>query len=295
MPKKKHAMSRFINPYTDFGFKKLFGEEASKDLLADLLNTLLPEKHQIATLEFRNPELLGEVARDRRVIFDIYCENEKKEPFIVEMQRAEQENFKDRALYYSAHPIREQGRQGRDWDFCLSTVYFIGILDFVFEPKDVAPTLIHEVSLKDKKGREFYEKLQHIYVQMPVFDKEESELVTRQDKWFYFLKNLPGLDHIPSILKEEVFQKAFQKAEYAAMPKLDRARHDQELNDYRTYMSVMRKAVKDGEARGEARGEAKGEAKRNVEIARSMKKDAIDPAVIAKHTGLSLEEIKRLK
>ena len=92
-------MSRYINPYTDFGFKKLFGEEASKDLLADFLNTLLPERHRIHTLEFHNPEQLGPAKTDRRAVFDIYCENNKGEQFIVEMQKAEQENFKDRSLY----------------------------------------------------------------------------------------------------------------------------------------------------------------------------------------------------
>ena len=287
MPKKKKTMPRFINPYTDFGFKKLFGEEASKDLLIDLLNTLLPKKHLIKTLTFRDPEQLGTSASDRRAVFDVYCENAKKEPFIVEMQRAEQEYFKDRSVYYSAHPIREQGQRGKGWNYCLKTVYFIGILDFVFEPEEVVPTLIHEVSLKDKHGKEFYDKLQYIYVQMPVFDKTESELTTRQDKWFYFLKNLPDLDQIPSILKEDVFQKAFQKAEYAALPKVDQRQYEQELDDYRTYMSTIRKAEQDGEARGKA--------ERDIEIARNMKKKGLDSALIAEMTGLSADEIKRLK
>ena len=145
-------MARYINPYTDFGFKKLFGEEASKGLLADFLNTLLPERHQIHTLEFRNPELLGSTSVDRRAVFEIYCENDKTEQFIVEMQKAEEDNFKDRSLYYVAHPVRAQGQKGRKWNFNLKTVYFIGILDFVFDKRDPDPLLITEVSLKDQQG-----------------------------------------------------------------------------------------------------------------------------------------------
>ena len=110
-------MVRYINPYTDFGFKKLFGEEASKDLLADFLNTLLPERHQIHTLEFRNPELLGPTSADRRAVFDIYCENNKGEQFIVEMQKAEQEFFKDRSVYYISYLIRQQGKKGKNWNY----------------------------------------------------------------------------------------------------------------------------------------------------------------------------------
>ncbi|MCL2709448.1 MAG: Rpn family recombination-promoting nuclease/putative transposase [Planctomycetaceae bacterium] len=105
-------MSRFINPYTDFGFKRLFGEEASKDLLIDFLNTFLPEKHRVKTLEFRDTEQLGVTNLDRRAIFDIYCVAENGEHFIVEMQKAKQDWFRDRAIFYAAFPIRNQAPKG---------------------------------------------------------------------------------------------------------------------------------------------------------------------------------------
>jgi predicted transposase/invertase (TIGR01784 family) len=274
-------MTKYINPYTDFGFKKLFGEPANADLLIDFLNTLLPEKHQIETLKFRDKESLGAAASDRRAVFDIYCENSKEEPFIVEMQKAEQEFFKDRSLYYTSHPVREQGIKGK-WDFELKPVYFNGILDFMYEKGVDKPVLVREVSLKDQFGQEFYEKLKWIYIQMPVFDLEESQLKTRRDKWFYFLKNLPDLNHIPAIMKEEVFQKAFHTAEVAAMAPKERRIYEQDLNDYWTYLSSIETAEKKGEAKG-------------IELtARNMKKEGFDPAIIVKITGLSPDEIKRL-
>jgi predicted transposase/invertase (TIGR01784 family) len=285
------AMSRYINPYTDFGFKKLFGEEASKDLLADFLNTLLPERHQIHTLEFRNPELLGASAADRRAVFDIYCENDKGEQFIVEMQKAEQENFKDRSLYYVSHPIRAQGKKGKKWKFNLKTVYFIGILDFIYDKDDPVPLLITEVSLKNQHGKEFYDKLKMLYIQMPLFKKKASELKTHQDKWFYFLKNLPDLKHIPAIMKDKVFKKAFHTAELAAMPEKEREQYEHDLHHYWTYLSTIDFA----KASGKKLGRAEGRAEEKIEIARSMKKDGVESNVIAKYTGLSLEEIKRLK
>ena len=271
-------MSKYINPYTDFGFKKLFGEEANKDLLIDFLNTFLPEKHQIKTLDFRNTEQLGSSATDRRSVFDIYCENDKKEKFIVEMQKAEQEYFKDRSLYYVSHPIRAQGRRGK-WDFNLKTVYFIGILDFVYDADDPNPLLIREVSLKDQNGKEFYDKLKMTYIQMPLFTKTESELTTHREKWLFFLKNLPDLEHIPSIMKEKVFKKAFHTAELASMDEKERLRYEHDLHDYWGYVSSLRKAAKDA----------------RYEIALNMKKDGVDPKLIAKYTGLPLKEIERLK
>jgi predicted transposase/invertase (TIGR01784 family) len=285
-------MSRYINPYTDFGFKKLFGEEANQDLLIDFLNTLLPEKHLIKTLSFRNQEHLGATSSDRRVAFDVFCEANSGEKFIVEMQKEDQEFFKDRSLYYAAYPIREQGWKGKQpetgeiWDFELKTVYFVGILDFIFDKTDPEPLLINEVSLKDKRGREFYDKLQFIYIQMPLFQLKETQLKTRCDKWLYFLKHLPSLDHIPAILNEQVFEKAFKTAEVAVMTPAERDRYEQETNDYLTYWATLKTR--------ETKGRAEGRADEKIEIARNMKKKGLVTDLIAEITGLSPEEIERL-
>jgi predicted transposase/invertase (TIGR01784 family) len=121
----------YINPYTDFGFKKLFGTEMNKDLLISFLNALFHGEQVIKDVKYLNSEKLGEGYRDRRAIFDVYCENEKGEKFIVEMQKAEQDYFKDRSIYYSTFPIHEQAPRG-EWDFQLKAVYTVGILNFVF-------------------------------------------------------------------------------------------------------------------------------------------------------------------
>ena len=124
----------FINPFTDFGFKKLFGEEVNKDLLIDFLNELIPvEKHTIVDLTYLKNEHLSNHEDDRRAVYDLYCENEKGEKFIVEIQRAKQKFFKDRSIYYSTFPIQEQAKTGGKWDFELKAVYSVAIMDFTFE------------------------------------------------------------------------------------------------------------------------------------------------------------------
>ncbi|MDR1140851.1 MAG: Rpn family recombination-promoting nuclease/putative transposase, partial [Planctomycetaceae bacterium] len=95
-------LPRYINPYTDFGFKKLFGEEANKDLLVDFLNAVLPAEHRVRQLFFNNPEQLPNNIVDRKAIFDISCTGEHNESFTVEMQKAKQHYFKDRALFYTS-------------------------------------------------------------------------------------------------------------------------------------------------------------------------------------------------
>ena len=287
-------MLKYINPYTDFGFKKLFGEEANKDLLIDFLNAMLPKRHRVKTLEFRNPEHIGESASDRRAVFDVFCDAENGDKFIVEMQKEDQEFFKDRSIFYSTHLIQEQGEKGK-WNYQLKAVYFIGILDFIYDQDNADQVLIRRVSLKDQYGVEFYKKLRYIYIQMPVFRKKESQLKTQRDKWLYFLKNLPDLDCIPTILQEEVvFQKAFHEAEVAAMPKKDRDRYNHELKQYRDYWSTISMAENKGIHQGIAIGRTEGETQKAMDIALKMKKKGLDTALITEMTGLSPEEIEGL-
>ena len=123
---------RYINPYTDFGFKMLFGTEMNKELLISFINSLLSGKEVIRDLTYLNTEHLGTSEADRRAVFDVYCENERGEKILIEMQRGEQQFFKDRSLYYATFPIREQGEKG-EWDYRLKAVYVIGILNFKFD------------------------------------------------------------------------------------------------------------------------------------------------------------------
>jgi len=272
-------MSRYINPYTDFGFKRLFGEEANKDLLIDFLNTFLPEKHRVKTLNFRNTEQLGPIALDRKAVFDIFCEAESGEKFIVEMQKAKQHFFKDRALFCTAFPIREQAEKGEEWRYELQAIYLIAILDFEYDEKEERRKFRRDVRLKDQDGDVFYDKLEFIFLQMPLFTKSESELETHQDKWFYFLKNLTSFDDIPAILCEQVFERAFTTAEVARMSKQEYFLYEMDRKAYWDNNSALYTARLEG----------------IIEIARKMKTDGVDPKIIAKYTGLSPEEIERLE
>ena len=88
---------KYINPFTDFGFKKLFGTEPNKDLLIDFLNQVLPDRHKVADLSYTPTEQLGNTEPDRKAIFDLYCTSPSGERFIVEMQKA---NYEKSLKYY---------------------------------------------------------------------------------------------------------------------------------------------------------------------------------------------------
>ncbi len=126
------TQEKYINPLTGFGFKKLFGTEPNKALLIDFLNQILPENHKIDDLHYSTTEKLGKTKLDRKAIFDLYCIGKSGQRFIVEMQKAKQNYFKERSVFYSSFPIQEQSERG-DWDYNLEPVYSVGILDFIFD------------------------------------------------------------------------------------------------------------------------------------------------------------------
>ena len=279
---KQKMKAKYVNPFTDFGFKKIFGEEASKPMLIDFLTNLLPETH-IVDLTFKDKDKLGQTEDDRKAIYDIYCENNLGEKIIVELQKAKQNYFKDRTVYYSTFPIQEQAEKG-EWNYHLKYVYCIGILDFKFNDKvkNGEGEVIHTVQLKDQNNKIFYEKLKFVYLEMPHFIKEEHELETRLDKWLYFIRHLEDFQTIPEIFKDEVFIQAFGKAEIAKYSEEERHDYEQSLKNYRDLKGVIDTAFDDGQIQ------------RTFEIARKGKLMRLSTDDLIKLTGLSKSEIDGL-
>lgn len=285
---------RYVNPYTDFAFKLLFGTELNKELLISFLNALLHGEQTIKEVTYLNSEHLGTQERDRRAVFDIYCENERGEKFLVEMQKGEQTFFKDRSIYYSTFPIREQAIKGNGWNYELKAVYTVGILNFTFDNQDDR-YFHHEVKLVDMRTKDvFYDKLTFIYLEMPKFNKTEDELETMFDKWMFVLRNLSRLMERPLALQERVFERLFKAAEIANFNKKELVEYEDSLKNYRDWYSVMSTAEQKGIVKGKAEGLAEGEKKKQQEIARNLKSLGITQDVIIKSTGLTPEEIKDL-
>lgn len=240
----------YVNPFTDFGFKRLFGEEAHKGLLLDFLNELLPLDSKIKEITFKSPEQMGDAKKGRRAVYDIYCTTEDETFFIVEMQKAFQAYFKDRTVFYSTFPIRAQAKKGL-WDYKLSMVYCVALLAFKFAQDEYRneyeevfeDEYLHKVELKDQHNRPFYKKLKYIFIEMPCFDKKEYELKTRFEKWVYFLKNLESFDEIPTILNEPIFKEAFDVAKIANFNKRQLNSYNESLKNFRDLHSVVQSAV----------------------------------------------------
>ena len=295
--------AKYINPYTDFGFKKLFGTPLNKDLLISFLNSLFDGKEVVRDLTYLNGESLGNGYGDRRAIFDVYCENEQGETFIVEMQKAEQQFFKDRSVFYSTFPIQNQGKKGI-WNFKLKGVYTIGILDFVFPnheyPQD---SLRHEVKLVDVDDKHvFYDKLTFLYLEMPKFTKGEEELKTLYDKWLFVLHNLSRLMKRPATLQERIFTRLFEQAEIARYTPEERQDYEDSLKVYRDMKNVLdtaelrglEKGRKEGRREGRKEGIEQGTFEERRKNAKAMNALGLPLETIVKVTGMSADDIDKL-
>ncbi|WP_080905296.1 Rpn family recombination-promoting nuclease/putative transposase [Parabacteroides sp. Marseille-P3160] len=286
---------RYVNPYTDFGFKKLFGTEMNKELLISFLNALLHGEQTVVDVTYLNNEHLGAYGGERRAIFDVYCENDRGEKFIVEMQNVYQQFFKDRSVFYATFPIREQAKRG-DWDFRLAAVYTIGILNFVFEEDRYSPEYFyHRVMLMDVERKEvFYDKLTFIYLEIPKFNKTEDLLETMFDKWMFVLRNLTRLMERPAALQERVFEHMFRAAEIARFTPQELSEYEESVKAYRDIKNAVDTAHKEGFHEGHEEGFHEGREEEKKEIARKLKAMGLPAGEIAKSTGLSSEEIEKL-
>jgi predicted transposase/invertase (TIGR01784 family) len=293
--------STFINPFTDYGFKRLFGTEKNKPLLIDFLNQFLPERHQIADLHYAQNEQLGANEMDRKAVFDVYCISRTGDRFIVELQKARQTYFKDRSIFYSSFPIQHQGMAG-DWNFKLSAVYLVAILNFVLPENENQNDVVSIVQLKDQYGRVFYDKLTFIYLEMPKFTKSISQLETQADKWQYLFNNLDRLRKRPPEIKERVFQQLFDAAEVAKFSKIERDRYEQSLKHYRDLNNVLDYAEQHGQQQGYERGIEKGREvglqegikQQTIAIAKNALAKGFGGAEVAALTGLSEDDIRNL-
>lgn len=297
-----HTPERYLNPCTDFGFKKLFGTDMNKDILISFLNALLNDQSKIVDVRYLPMEHFGSIG-SRHAIFDVYCETDTGGKFVVEMQNVYQQFYKDRSIFYTTFPIQEQAHIGKDWNFELKDVYTIGILNFAFQdgktPKDCYRT---EVKLLDTDTKEvFYNKLTLIYVELPKFNKKEDELETMMDKWLYLLKHMSNLFERPAALQERIFTKVFEQAEIARFNPEERRFYEIDVNAYRdinnAIVTAMRQGVaqglkegvaqglKEGVAQGLKEGEAKGREEARQEMTLRLKALGLSEAQITQVTA----------
>ena len=313
LKKENGRMGKFINPFTDWGFKRIFGQEVNKELLIDFLNELFAGEHVIRDIKFRDKEMLGETKDSKSIVFDIFCDTDDGKHIIVEMQNSSMKHYIERSIYYLARAVSEQGVVG-DWDYSLSPVYIISFLNF--NPNDrVLKKFRTDASLRDIGVEEpLTKKVRLIYLVLPYFDKDVEECENDFDCWIYLLKNMNTLERMPFIAQNAVFRKLAQITDITTLSKSEREKYDYSLKNMRDYIATynlaeekgIEKGFERGRAKGRAEGHAEGKAEGRAEgraegslqtareNARKMRAKGFDQSLISEITGLSIEEIMGL-
>lgn len=298
-------MGRFINPFTDVGFKRIFGQEFSKPLLLDFLNSLLKGEREIVDITFLDKEQPAVFSGDRSLIYDIYCETTDKEHIIVEMQNREQPFFKKRSIYYTCEAISRQGERGAEWNYGIKAVYFIAFLNFKLN--DIGEKFRTDVALTDLETKErFSGDMRMIYLQLPYFTKDADSCENDLERWIYVLKNMEALNRLPWAAQNSMFERLAQIADISALSKEERLKYDEAIKKYRDTLCVMEGAVQKGLAEGLAEGLAKGLAEGHAKgLAEGLEKEQKDTIMrlhaagyatdmMAVATGLSIDEVNRI-
>ena len=281
--------AKYINLMVDWSFKRVFGTEVNKDILIEFLKVVFPQ-FAITDITYIPTEQLGIMEDDRKAIFDVLCKTEDGKTFLVEMQRGAQKHFFERALYYTAFPIMKQGKiaiakekeeGAKPWNFSLDGVFFLGILDFEYEQDEMTE---HRYQLLETKTlKQMTDKLEFVFVEVAKFDKREDELETDLDKWLYLLKNMSTLLERPAALRDRVFGRLFDVAEYARLDDGERKNYVEAMNTARdTYNQI-------------AYAHEKGGQEKAYEIARNLLAMKLDIDSISKATGLTKDEILTLE
>jgi predicted transposase/invertase (TIGR01784 family) len=277
----------FINPKTDFAFKKIFGSEESQDILISFLNALIYNGDRtIKHLEILDPYLAPRIRGIKDTYVDVKATLDSDKNVIIEMQVLNVESFEKRILYNAAKAYSIQLDAGEDYTL-LNPVIALTITDF-----EMFPDLDKVISRFILKERDFlidypiYD-LELVFAELPKFTKELNQLETIADKWLYFLKSARSLHEIPENMGSvPEIQQAFQIADRSNLNREEL----EDLDHREIYIHDQRNAIKKALNQGIQQG--KIEAK--IEIARQML-DRFDDSLISQITELSLEEIQSLR
>lgn len=290
---------RYVNPFTDFGFKLLFGTPANKEFLIGFLNAIIDCPNQIVDISYNNTEVFGPTPDERKAVYDLYCETSDGSHIIVEMQNAYQRYFLDRTIFYSSFPIQAATKRG-EWDFRLPRIYTIAFLNFGMSEYVDDPAYKHVVQLMDTHThRVFFDKLTYIYLEMPKFNKEVDDLHGYTDCWMYIMKNLALLDEKPERFRDKVFERFFRVAEIARFNNEQRIAYKTSLKIMRDYNNTIHsaeeKGVERGIALGREEGREEGRLKEKNEIARKLLQLGLPDTQICESTGLTESELQQLR
>ena len=286
---------KYVNLLDDLGFKHVFGRDENKEILIAFLNEIIPDK-QIIDLEHIRNEQVPFDPETKASVFDLYCETQDGSRIVVELQREEQFDYIDRAIYYGAFPIQNQIAKGKK-RYTFSAVYVINILNFNLVELRGDNNPVSTFRLKELKTNKILShKYTLIFIELSKFAKRLEEISPDNilEGYLYFLRNMHNFKEQPKEFQQQIWDKLFNAARVAKMNRQERQAYIKKMNTERDRINQWEFAMEQAKTKGMAEGLAKGMAEEKMTIAKSMKLERISVDIICKCTGLSIEEIENL-
>lgn len=298
-------MGKFIDPLTDWGFKRLFGSEPTKDILIAFLNDLFAGEKVITDVVYGPNEHVGPERGLKRAVLDLFCTSDKGEKLIIEMQRSWQDFFRERSIFYVSRTVSEELPGGKEhFRFDIPEVYLIAVLEFRMN-KEPSEQYFHDICLMDKDTKEiFYKKLGYKFIELPNFTKAEKDLETDLEKWVFMLKNMSQLNKIPRYLDKRVFQRIFQIAEINKLTKEEREMYEASLREKWDYENVLasarreegEKKYSEGKLEGKLEGKAEGSEQKSYEVVSNLISEFdFSDEQAARASGTTVDSVRKVR
>lgn len=290
---------KYVNPMIDVAFKYLFGTEKNKHLLKGLLENVF--KREILDISYDNTEQIGETMESRNAYFDVICKSADGPDFIVECQVRTQKYFAERAVFYTSRVIANQAPKG-DWDYNFRPVYFLGLVDFEL-PDSIGKSEGHVqwYSLRNEaNGTLMTDKVRYVFMEVEPFEKSYEDCSTFEEKFLYFMKNLPTFVEKPDTHNDKYFEDLLMEAEYLKMDTETQAQYERRVKQMRDAKNVEDYMIETSIAKGLKQGLEQGLSKGREEgitimlKALSLLKEGMSVQDVCVETGLSEEIVRAL-
>ena len=300
----------YINPKTDFGFKRLFMEGLkAKIRLLDLLKTFFPEQLQGASrVVLDSTELLGDIEREKRVVLDILATLDDKTETLIEMQRANTLVFTSRSIFYTCRLVSKSLNRGDQYNK-MPTVIGLFITEETLPEFADLEGFFHTVQLRRMDGKNFSEKIILGYLDLSKFaalnpgQMKDMQFSDRQEKWGYTLANVGQMELQDLSQEDEVFRSVFEDSMHQKLTEMEKEEYKKSVLEYEDVQAAVQYAREQGLEQGLARGleqgieqgreqgREEGRAVEKRQLARNMLAKGLAPDLVAEISGLSAREV----
>ena len=302
--KRSDIIIKLLDPKNDYVFKRIFGHTGNEDITKSFLSSIIPDKIEKIELDC-NPIMDKDLLDDKLGILDIKARLNDNVVCNVEMQICDKKNIEKRLLFYWSKMYSQGIKQGQDYDELKRTIAIL-ISDYNLEKLKKIPEYVTKWNIREEKyGKIILTDVLEIYI--IELNKLKNGAVKDNQKlnsWLYFIKN-----------SKVVVNKNMREEDIEEIKKAQKILEDISADEHEKWLAEMRlkyirdkhaiedfgydKGYKSGQSKGIEIGKEQGieigSTKKQEEIVRNLKKKNMDAKFIAEVTGLTEEEIEKIK